>query len=130
MGLAAPLEFSVAAGSLVVPPKNTAPLTASNDNIAAMHTQQQRHYVQVSRIINFTLFFVMSTVIVGAVFVGLPSYGVFGDEYLWMKYQVSRRRRRCCCCGNTSLNVPAHNNTYYSHQQSYINLYIYNNYRR
>jgi hypothetical protein len=24
----------------------------------------------------------------GVVFVGVPSYGVFGDEYLWMKYQV------------------------------------------
>jgi hypothetical protein len=53
-----------------------------------MATAANQKRVQISRIINFTLFFVMSAVILGVVFVGVPSYGVFGDEYLWMKYQV------------------------------------------
>ena len=46
--------------------------------------------VRASRMINAALFLVASAVIVGVVFLGMPSYGVFGDEYLWMKYQVSR----------------------------------------
>jgi hypothetical protein len=37
--------------------------------------------------INAALFLVSSAVIVRVVFLGMPSYGVFGDDYLWMKYQ-------------------------------------------
>ena len=97
-----PLDYSggAAAGAAVVPPSSssataaklssvTTNVPADNDTAAdssAAAANQQR--VQISRIINFTLFFVMSAVIMGVVFVGVPSYGVFGDEYLWMKYQV------------------------------------------
>ena len=104
-----PLDYSgAAAGAAVVPPSSSSAAAASSsssrnnvvvttnvpaDNdtagmatAAATAANQQR--VQISRIINFTLFFVMSAVIMGVVFVGVPSYGVFGDEYLWMKYQV------------------------------------------
>ena len=103
-----PLDYSgAAAGAAVVPPSSSSAAAASSsssrnnvvvttnvpaDNdtagmaTAATAANQQR--VQISRIINFTLFFVMSAVIMGVVFVGVPSYGVFGDEYLWMKYQV------------------------------------------
>ena len=99
-----PLDYS-GAGAAVVPPSSlsataaalsscnnvvvTTNVPADNDTAAdsaAAAANQQR--VQISRIINFTLFFVMSAVILGVVFVGVPSYGVFGDEYLWMKYQV------------------------------------------
>jgi hypothetical protein len=97
-----PLDYSgAAAGAAVVPPSSssataaklssvTTNVPADNDTAgmatAAAAANQKR--VQISRIINFTLFFVMSAVILGVVFVGVPSYGVFGDEYLWMKYQV------------------------------------------
>ena len=96
-----PLDYSGgAAGAAVIPPSSssataamlssvTTNVPADNDTAAdsaAAAANQQR--VQISRIINFTLFFVMSAVIMGVVFVGVPSYGVFGDEYLWMKYQV------------------------------------------
>lgn len=94
-----PLDYS-GAGAAVVPPSSssataaklssvTTNVPADNDTAAdsaAAAANQQR--VQISRIINFTLFFVTSAVIMGVVFVGVPSYGVFGDEYLWMKYQV------------------------------------------
>jgi hypothetical protein len=43
--------------------------------------------------INAALFLVSSAVIVRVVFLGMPSYGVFGDDYLWMKYQVSSPSR-------------------------------------
>jgi hypothetical protein len=93
-----PLDYSGgAAGAAVIPPSSssataaklssvTTNVPADNDSAAATAANQQR--VQISRIINFTLFFVTSAVILGVVFVGVPSYGVFGDEYLWMKYQV------------------------------------------
>ena len=93
-----PLDYSGgAAGAAVIPPSSssataamlssvTTNVPADNDSAAATAANQQR--VQISRIINFTLFFVTSAVIMGVVFVGVPSYGVFGDEYLWMKYQV------------------------------------------
>ena len=95
-----PLDYSggAAAGAAVVPPSSSSATAAklssvttnvpADNDTAGMATAANQKRVQISRIINFTLFFVMSAVILGVVFVGVPSYGVFGDEYLWMKYQV------------------------------------------
>ena len=95
-----PLDYSggAAAGAAVVPPSSSSATAAklssvttnvpADNDTAGMATAANQQRVQISRIINFTLFFVMSAVIMGVVFVGVPSYGVFGDEYLWMKYQV------------------------------------------
>jgi hypothetical protein len=34
------------------------------------------------------LYMTTSSMVVGVMYVGVPAYGVFGDDYLWMRYQV------------------------------------------
>ena len=44
--------------------------------------------VRMSKYINFGLYLLTTMIVLGVMYVGVPAYGVFGDDYLWMKYQV------------------------------------------
>ncbi len=44
--------------------------------------------IRVSKLMNLVLYIFATMITLGAIFVGVPAYGVYGDDYLWMKYQV------------------------------------------
>jgi hypothetical protein len=75
--------------AVVLPPSSYSSTAALGGNGRAPNDDALERRVRASRTINAALFLVSSAVIVGVVFLGVPSYGVFGDDYLWMKYQVS-----------------------------------------
>jgi hypothetical protein len=52
------------------------------------HASKVERRIRLSRLWNLVLYMMTSSMVVGVMYVGVPAYGVFGDDYLWMRYQV------------------------------------------
>ena len=84
---------STSADDAVPPPP---PMIASSDapeyttapSESDGHASKVERRIRLSRLWNLVLYMTTSSVVVGVMYVGVPAYGVFGDDYLWMRYQV------------------------------------------
>jgi hypothetical protein len=99
---------AAAAAADIVPPPSPSVVVANTDDDEAMiassssdapPSESDHHHhpsansivdrrVRLSRLSNLVLYMATTSMVVGVVYVGVPAYGVFGDDYLWMRYQV------------------------------------------
>ena len=64
------------------------PMSESSDHHAASASSKVERRIRLSRLCNLVLYMMTFSMVVGVMYVGVPAYGVFGDDYLWMRYQV------------------------------------------
>ena len=88
-----PPVSTYSADAVVVAPPPPPMIAVSSDDAPgpmseSLASSKVERRIRLSRLCNLVLYMMTFSMVVGVMYVGVPAYGVFGDDYLWMRYQV------------------------------------------